>query len=188
MFIGHTTNGMAFCFGMITHRRVICRLNEHNKPSCGHKNGDLTIIHMRFDLQTYGTTVDKLWLVYNWSWGGPTPTLFSFYRDPYCAAFCILRPTCINTCVRSARMHTYMCKCAFIHYILVYIYMYMYIYIYVCMYVRAYTCIHTYIIIMIIFIIIVIILFSLLCTFYMHVIICMYMQARKEQKKRNWAS
>ena len=131
MFVGHTTNGMAFCFGMITHRQVICRLNEQNKPSCGHKNGDLTIIHMRFDLQTYGTTVDKLWLVYNWSWGGPTPTLFSFYRDPYCAAFCILRPTCIDicTCVRSARMHTYMCKCAFIHYILAYIC------IYVCMYV-----------------------------------------------------
>ena len=71
MFIGHTTNGMAFCFGMITHRQVICRLNEHNKPSCGHENGELTIIHMRFNLQTYGTTVDKLWLVYNWFWGGP---------------------------------------------------------------------------------------------------------------------
>ena len=134
MFVGHTTNGMAFCFGMITHRQVICRLNEQNKPSCVHENGDLTIIHMRVDLQTYGTTVDKFWLVYNCSWGGPTPTLFSFYRDPYCAAFCILRPTCINTCVRSARMHTYMCKCAFIHYILAYIC------IYVCMYVCMYVC------------------------------------------------
>ena len=88
---------------------------------------------------------------YGWFIIGPGVDLplpcFSFYRDPYCAAFCILRPTCINTCVRSARMHTYMCKCAFIHYILVYIYIYIYVYvyIYICMYVCTGIHMHTHI-------------------------------------------